>query len=78
MATTAWRLLTLLTVLPVGLQFEIGGVDIGGGHLLMKVSSELMKGLHLPNQTSTVSQDPQHMENGDDDDLEDTGSNFEL
>jgi hypothetical protein len=78
MATTAWRLLTLLTVLPLGLQFEIGGVDVGAGRLLMKVSSELMKGLQQPTQTSTVSQDPHHMENGDDDDLEDIGSNFEL
>jgi hypothetical protein len=76
MATTAWRLLTLLTVLPLGLQFEIGGLDVGAGRLLMKVSSELMKGLHQPNQTST--QDPKHIENEDDDDLEDTGSNFEL
>jgi hypothetical protein len=78
MAINVWRLLTLLTVLPLGLQFEIGGVDVGAGRLLMKVSSELMKGLHQPNQTSTVLQDPQHMENEDDDDLEDIGSNFEL
>lgn len=81
MATTAWRLLTLLsllTVLPLGLQLEIGGVDVGAGRFLTKVSSELMKGLQLPNQTSTASQDPQHMETGDDDDLEDSGSNFDL
>lgn len=81
MATTAWRLLTLLTlltVLPLGLQFEIGGVDVGAGRLLTKVSSEIMKGLQLPNQTSTASQDPQHMETGEDDDLEDSGSNFDL
>ncbi|PNF27578.1 hypothetical protein B7P43_G02266 [Cryptotermes secundus] len=75
MATTAWRLLTLLTLLtelPLGLQFEIGGVDVGAGRLLTKVSSELMKGLQLPKQTSTAPQDPQHMETGDDDDLEDS------
>jgi hypothetical protein len=78
MAAIAWMLLILLTVLPLGLQFEIGGVEVSGGRLLRKVSSEITKGLHQSKQRSTISQDPKHTENGDDDDLEAIGSNFEL
>jgi hypothetical protein len=73
MATVVWRLLILLMVVPLGLQFEISGVDVGAGRLLTKVSSEIMKGLHPSQQMSTATQDPQHTENGDHDDLEDIG-----
>jgi hypothetical protein len=73
MATIAWGLLTLLMALPPGLQFEINGVDVGAGRLLMKVSSEIMKGLQPSQQMSAATQGPQHMQNGDRDDLEDTG-----
>lgn len=72
MAAIAWRLLILLPALPLGLQFEIGGVEVIGERLLGKISSEITKVLHQPKEMSTVSQDPQHTENGDDDDLEAT------
>jgi hypothetical protein len=79
MAAIASMLLILLMALPLGLQLEIGGVEVGGGRLLGKISSEITnitKALQ-PKQISTTSQDS-HTENGDDDDSEATGSKLEL
>lgn len=78
MTALALTLLTFLAALPDGLQFEIAGVEVGKGRLLMKVYSGLTNGLRQSRQMPIASQSPEHLVNKEEDFAGDASTIFEM